>query len=122
MDHYPLALTIFIVSLVISRLVSERGLAMLSTEQKGQIVEEMASFRKYGVVVLLVLVLLTFKTPALLVAGAFIFVTVRLALISRQTHRLSLPRGYLKFSAASTGLTLAGMCAYLLVLFAPWPF
>lgn len=121
MDRFSLALTILIAAFVLSRLVSERGLKVLSAEQKGRVIEGMTSFRKFGTVLLLVLLLLAFKNPAFLVAGVAIFVVVHLALISRQAQRLSLPSRYLKTSVASAVLTLAGMAAYLVVLFAPWP-
>jgi hypothetical protein len=116
MDKFLLPVSAVLAAIILSRLVSERALALLSAEQKGRLLEVTSPIRKYGLLVVVAVFIFAVKKPLLLSIGLLLYLVGTHAVIAFQAKKLGLPAGYLKMYAASAGISLVGVVAYFVVL------
>lgn len=119
MNRFTLAIAVLVSAVVVARLVSEAALKVLSAEQKGLLIERMAPVRKFGLLAVVLFAFLGFKAPLLVPVGVVGYLVVHQAFVFLQVKHLSLPTAYLRASLIAAAITVAGIGAYVYVIFAP---
>jgi len=124
MISLPLAMGVFFGAFVIGRIVEEKAIRRLSTEQKGQLVEAFSGTRLLMLVPIAALAaayvaiaqLQLDPTTVLAVQGAVLlgFVVVAEFLVRRRMGTLALPSDYLRLSGIGRSVKLAGL-AFMLI-------
>jgi len=125
MDNFTLYFLILIVSVVVSRIVSERALRQLSTEEKGTLLESFSSYRLYNTVVILGLVVAyiaatnyyprSYSMLTLIFIILFFTISGTVSVLSYQKLRnLNMPSGYIKSFLISLAIQYAGVAAIFL--------
>ncbi len=125
MDNFTFYFLILIVSVVVSRIVSERALKQLSTEEKGTLLESFSSYRLYNTVVILGLVVAyiaatnyyprSYSTLTLIFIILFFTISGTVSVLSYQKLRnLNMPSGYIKSFLISLTIQYAGVAAIFL--------
>ena len=116
----------FIVAYFISRVISERALKRLTTEEKAKLLDAFSGYRIFNMVIVLSLFFLvlagdrflpqlrTKLWPAFMVLLALVLVTMS-SLSYRKLKNLNMPAAYIKSFLLSTGVQYIG----LLCLFTP---
>ena len=118
---------VFLGSVVVSRLLNERGYRKLDKEQKLRLMDGFSSVRAYSilpiVVILLVYWLLVTKTElnrAVLSYGYFAVLLLhmvgRTVFDQQKMSRLEMPREYQRVYALSQGITFSGLTWFLFTL------
>jgi len=119
MNQITTALLVLIGALIASRFVSEAGIKTLSTEQKGHLVEIMAPFRKFGLIVWILLVALAYKNPIYIIVGFMVYIVAHQGYMHWQSKRLSFPPVYAKYSIGASVIILLGIGLYAAIMMFP---
>jgi len=123
----PVGMAVFLAAIIVSRIIQERALRRLSTEEKGQLVEAFSGLRLFALVPLAALAGLYFLMMSLealttsmlltiFLPAALLFSVVMQVLIHRRLRRLRLHPDYLRAYAIGRGLFLVGFVLLLLSL------
>ena len=115
-DQSLLAFFVLIGAIIAARFIGEAGLKALSTEQKGQLIEQIGSIRKFGLLALLVLMFATWGKPPLMVGAVVLYIVGSYGFYYTKARRLALPPAYLKSFIASMVVSLLGVAAFFVVL------
>lgn len=121
----PVGMAVFLAAIIVSRIVQERALRKLSTEEKGQLVEAFSGLRLFSLIPLAALAGLYFLmmslealTSTLLLTiflpATVLFSVVMQVLIHRRLRSLSLHPDYVRAYAIGRGLFLAAFILLLL--------
>lgn len=121
----PLFSFIFlIVAIVISRVLMERALRQLSTDEKARLLDSFSGYRTWNLAGVLLLAVLYFAgmrylpqwrlTWDLLFLASFLAVILAVSTLSyRKLKELNLPTGYIKSYLLSLGIQYAGVAVVL---------
>jgi hypothetical protein len=115
-DRSLLAFIVLIGAVIAGRFIGEAGLKALSAEQKGQLIEQTTAIRKYGLIVLLVLMFVVWNKPPLMAAAAFLYILGSYGFYFYKVRQLALPATYVKSFAASMAVSLLGVVGFFIVL------
>ncbi|MDJ0788432.1 MAG: hypothetical protein QNK05_16620 [Myxococcota bacterium] len=110
-------LVVLIAAMLVSRLISERALGGLSREQKGEVIEAFSTLRQAHLLIILVLLFVVTQSPAtsiVLMIGYFLGVGIY---SYRKLNLMGIPASYTRSYAASLGIQVVGLSAYLGLLF-----
>ena len=127
MENLTIYFLILIVTIVISRIVGERALKQLSTEEKGRLLESFSSYRLYNTYVSLALVVAYFvladyvwqssATLALIFIILFFAISGTISVLSyRKLKSLNLPDSYTNSYLLRVGIQYIGLAAIFLPL------
>ncbi len=127
MNNQTIYFLILIVAVVASRIVSERNLKQLSTEEKGKLLDSFSSYRLYNTVVILGLVVAYFaatsyfpqsySTLTLIFVILFFTISGTITVLSYQKLKnLNMPQSYIKGFLLSLGIQYTGVIAVFLPL------
>lgn len=122
MNRFAFPLAVLFGAIIVSRLVKETALKVLTTEQKGRLIEELSPVRKYGFLAMVTFIFLAYKAqarPSIWMLGVLIYVTLTHHFTSRQIKKLSLPDNYLKADTLSSCIFLAGILVYFYLVLRP---
>lgn len=125
MDTLTIYFLILIVTIVVSRIVRERALKQLSTEEKGVLLESFSSYRLYNTFVSLGLVAAYFaltnyfpqSSSLLIVVFIILFfaISATISVLSYQKLKnLNMPHTYIKSFLVSLGIQYVGLLAIFL--------
>lgn len=128
MDFYIIAGILFILSILGARMVNEKGLKLLTTEQKGLLVQAFSDLYKIQLIFLaLIIGLYIFLIKyfpgnlQVIMIGYFalliFFMFFQGFSISRKLDSYGLPKGYSRYYILSTFIKTGGMVAALAILF-----
>ena len=122
----PVAMIAFAALFIVGRVLEERALKVLTTEQKGQLVEAFSGMRlvtlapMFALIVLYLALGTATMAPATLHAiyfgGLLAFVAAMQVLVRNRLSKLGLPPGYLRLSGIGRTLKLAGLAVMLVSL------
>lgn len=121
----PIAFGVFIAAIIVSRILQERALRRLSTEEKGRLVEAFASYRMFGLLPLAAIAGLYFAMSeldalttstmlAIYVPSALAFAVVMQLLVYRKLRKLAVDPAYLKVYSGCRLLMLAAFIVLML--------
>lgn len=121
----PVAFGVFIAAVIVSRILQERALRRLSTEEKGRLVEAFSAYRIFGLLPLAAVAGLYFWMSsmdsmttatmfAIYVPSALVFAVVMQVLIYRKLRALAVDPGYLKTYSVCRMLMLGAFVVLLL--------
>jgi hypothetical protein len=127
MNNFTIYFLIFIVSIVASRIVGERALKLLSTEEKGTLLDSFSSYRLYNTYVSLGLVAVYFvladyvwqssATLALIFIILFFTISGTISALSyRKLKSLNMPNSYTNSFLVRVGTQYVGLAAVFLPL------
>lgn len=126
MFSLPLALGLFFAAIVVGRILEEKAIRRLTTEQKGQLVEAFTGTRLLMLVPIaalaasyVALAQVELDVAVVLAAHAailLVFVVVTEILVRRRMSTLALPIDYLRLSGIGRTIKLTGMALLLLSL------
>ena len=127
MNNFTIYFLIFIVSIVASRIVGERALKLLSTEEKGTLLDSFSSYRLYNTYVSLGLVAAYFvladyvwqssATLALIFIILFFTISGTISVLSyRKLRSLNMPNSYTNSFLVRVGTQYVGLAAVFLPL------
>ena len=127
MNNQTISFLILIVAVVASRIVSERNLKQLSTEEKGKLLDSFSSYRLYNTVVILGLVVVyyavtsyfpqSYSTLTVIFVILFFTISGTITFLSYQKLKnLNMPQSYIKGFLLSLGIQYAGVIAVFLPL------
>ena len=127
MNNQTIYFLILIIAVVASRIVSERNLKQLSTEEKGKLLDSFSGYRLYNTVVILGLVVAYFaatsyfpqsySTLTLIFVILFFTISGTITVLSYQKLKnLNMPQSYIKGFLLSLGIQYAGVVAVFLPL------
>jgi uncharacterized membrane protein len=125
MENFTFYFLILIVAIVASRIVSERALKQLSTEEKGTLLDSFSSYRLYNTVVILGLVVAyiaatsyfprSYSTLTLIFIILFFTISGTVSVLSYQKLKnLTMPSGYIRSFLISLAIQYAGVAAIFL--------
>ena len=128
MDLYIAAAVVFILSVIGSRIINQRGLKLLTTEQKGLLVQAFSELAKYQLIFLGVLIAAYFLLGNLfpeqggtLMIGylvlLFIFMFIHGYAITKKLSQFGLPKNYIRYYVMSTFMKTGGMLLAMAILF-----
>ncbi|MCB9706430.1 MAG: hypothetical protein H6711_31580 [Myxococcales bacterium] len=123
----PVGMAAFLAAIVVSRIVQERALRTLTTEEKGRLVEAFAGLRLFALVpvaaiaalyfVMLSVDALTTRTLlAIYLPAALIFALAMQVMIHRRLRRLELHPAYLRAYAIGRATVIGGLVVFMLSL------
>ncbi len=126
MNSYFIGIFIVLIGIVTSRIITERGVRHLSTEEKGRVVETFSSFRIWNLL------------PLILVLGAYVFmrsdITQSTSLyngllvllfiiallsklyIARRLRALDLPQSYLRMQMIGQMVSLGALVVFFVLI------
>jgi len=121
----PVGMAVFLAAIIVSRIIQERALRKLSTEEKGRLVEAFSGLRLFSLVPLAALsglyflmmsldALTTSTLLTIFLPTALVFWGVMQVLIHRRLRRLHPHPDYLRAYAIGRGLFLGGFVLLLL--------
>jgi hypothetical protein len=124
---FEAAFVIFLGAVIVSRIISRRGLKYLSAEQKGRLVDSFSGMQAYGLipVVLLVIAYVTLQRFALvsfevLTVGYFALLIVWIAwnfwFTRKRMRTLDLPSNYLSAYRLAQAIQYAGIGVFLALI------
>jgi hypothetical protein len=127
MNNLTIYFLIFIVSIVASRIVGERALKLLSTEEKGTLLDSFSSYRLYNTYVSFGLVAAYFvladyvwqssATLALIFIILFFTISGTISVLSyRKLRSLNMPNSYTNSFLVRVGTQYVGLAAVFLPL------
>ena len=125
MNNLTISFLILIVTIVISRIVGERALKQLTTEEKGTLLDSFSSYRLYNTFVSLGLVVAYFvfadyvwqssATLALIFIILFFTISATISIFSyRKLKSLNMPDNYIKSFLIRIGIQYVGLLAVFL--------
>ncbi|MGE3799652.1 MAG: hypothetical protein AB7H80_01380 [Candidatus Kapaibacterium sp.] len=127
MSNYTIGILIVFIGVIISRFITERGMKVLSIEEKGRLVEAFSSFRIWNLLpfVLVLIVYFFLKksgsswSPESI--GIFMGILFLIALASkvfaaRKLRTLDLPQSYLKKHAIGQTVSLISLVVFFLLI------
>jgi hypothetical protein len=125
MNNQTISFLILIVAIVASRIVSERALKQLNTDEKGTLLDSFSSYRLYNTVVILGLVVAYFaatsyfpqsySTLTIILVILFFTVSGTMSVLSYQKLKsLNMPQSYINSFLVSLGIQYAGVAAVFL--------
>lgn len=115
-DQFLLACAILFSCLIVSRLISHVGLKSLNTEQKGQLVEGVAPLRKYGFILLVPLLIVTWWiNPLLMDAALVLFLVGSYAFSFNVARKLGFPASYLRYLTVAALVLVSGFIAWMFI-------
>lgn len=128
MNIYIIAAIIFILSIVAARIINERGLKLLSTEEKGLLVQALLALSKYQLIFLALIIGLYFLVTKLfpenmsyIMAAYFslliILMFVHGVAISKKLQQYAIPKSYTRTYILSTFVKTGGMILTMALLF-----
>lgn len=128
MDFYIAAALLFILSIIGARFINEKGLKLLTTEQKGLLVQAFSDLYKYQLIFLALIIGLYFllaklfpANMSLIMVGYFsmliLFMFVHGFLISKKLTQYGIPKTYSRYYILSTFVKTGGMLLAMAVLF-----
>lgn len=115
-DQFLLACAILFGALVASRLINHAGLKSLNTEQKGQLLEGVAPLRKFGFILLVPLLIVTWWiNPLLMDAALVLFLAGSYTFSFNVSWKLGFPASYLKYNTAAALVLASGLIAFMVI-------
>lgn len=121
----PIAFGVFITAVIVARILQERALRRLSTEEKGRLVEAFSSYRILALLPMAAIAALYFAMSsidaittstmlAIYVPASLVFAVVMQALIYRKLRVLAVDPGYLRVYSGCRVLMLAAFVVMML--------
>lgn len=128
MELYLVAALVFLLAIFGSRFINDRGLKLLSTEQKGLLVQAFSELYKYQLIFLAVIIAVYFLLAKLfpdrglmIMAGylvvLFIFMFLHGFAITRKLSQYGIPKNYTRYYVMSSFMKTVGMLLAMGILF-----
>ena len=127
MENFTIYFLIFFATIIVSRIISERALKQLNTEEKGRLLDSFSSYRLYNTYVSFGLVIAYFvladyfwqgsATLILVFIILFVAVSTTITVLSYQKLKgLNMPQSYNKSFLLRVGIQYVGLAAIFLPL------
>jgi Fe2+ transport system protein B len=116
-DPFYIAIGILLSGVIASRFISENALKLLTADKKAELVDAFSTQRKFGLLIIVVLLFATFQWPlAMAVALVGYFVAFQLWTLAR-LRKMAFPASYIRRFLVASFVSFAGFAAFVLYLF-----
>ena len=118
-DPFLPAFGVLLGGVIVSRFIAENALKLLPADKKAALVDAFSNQRKFGLLILVAMVVATFQWPMLMAVALVGYVVATQCWTYWRLRKMALPNVYVQRYLVSAAVSLLALTVFIVILF--WP-
>lgn len=118
-DTFYISFGILLGGVIVSRFITENALKLLPADKKAELLDAFSNQRKFGLLILVALVVVTFRWPLAMAVSLIAYVFATQSWAYWRLRKMALPPGYIQRFLVSVTISFVALTIFIAIQF--WP-